>query len=314
MSRRSRRPLSGGDHRDLERDVEYCRERSRTVSARGGSARTFTLFATTVRRVRWTWTASRHEGNYEIEVSVRNQDSGESATASTIYQFASRISDTSPVISPTANPLVFLYSAPPCAPESRMRVEFQSADGFTQYTPYQECSLGLSMNFYLAGLRPGTDYAVKQTIDTGFEFVDGPVLTLTTPAVSLQVPKSRVQQPPAAPESTGILLHSSLAGPSFATDLLGNLVWFYSGRDYISDAAGTRRIVSGPDRRPEARCRPADPARIRSGGDDASRDQRGAYQRATRGAGKAADRSLSPRSARHAGRENGWSWRARSGC
>ena len=54
----------------------------------------------------------------------------------------------------------------------------------------------------------------------------GPTLTLTTPDVPLRLPKMTVQQSPPSPG--GILLHSNFYGPSFATDLTGNLVWFYS--------------------------------------------------------------------------------------
>ena len=54
----------------------------------------------------------------------------------------------------------------------------------------------------------------------------GPTLTLTTPDVSLPLPKMTVQQSPPSPG--GLLLHSNFYGPSFATDLTGNLVWFYA--------------------------------------------------------------------------------------
>ena len=173
------------------------------------------------------WTASEREGGYLIQVLVRNLDTGESATAWAAYQITSRVAGDTPVVSPTANPLVFLYSAPPCAVGSRMRVQFQSPDGFTQTTDYRPCSPGLSMNFYLAGMRPSTSYSVKHTIDTGSELVDGPALTLATPAVSLPLAPYTVLQPPPTPLANGILLQSSLAQTMLATDLYGNLVWFY---------------------------------------------------------------------------------------
>src|SRR5437879_717298 len=60
------------------------------------------------------WTASDHEGVYQVEVSVRNRDSGETGTADALFQMTSRVTGSDPVISATSHPLVFLYSAPPC--------------------------------------------------------------------------------------------------------------------------------------------------------------------------------------------------------
>ena len=92
------------------------------------------------------WTASEQEGDYEIEVSVRNADTGETEHTSVVYPITTRIIDGAPIISKTENPLVFLYSAPACAPGDRMRVQFQSPDGFIQRTPYKACRPA-SMNF-----------------------------------------------------------------------------------------------------------------------------------------------------------------------
>jgi arylsulfate sulfotransferase len=87
------------------------------------------------------------------------------------------------------------------------------------------------MNFYLAGLRPNTVYSVRHAVASfaphrRTEIRYGPTLTLTTPDVQLPLPKMTVQQSPPSPG--GMLLHSNFYGPSFATDLAGNLVWFYS--------------------------------------------------------------------------------------
>ena len=85
------------------------------------------------------WTASQREGLYRIEVSARNNSTGETAVESVNYQIDPVVTGDTPVISTTANPLVFLYSAPSCPASDSMRVEFQSADGVVQSTPYQSC-------------------------------------------------------------------------------------------------------------------------------------------------------------------------------
>ena len=81
------------------------------------------------------WTVSDHEGTFQIEVSARNLNTGESATATAAYVMTSRVSGNTPVISPTANPLVFLYSAPPCPDGGQMTVYFQSPVGVVS-TPF----------------------------------------------------------------------------------------------------------------------------------------------------------------------------------
>ena len=200
------------------------------------------------------WTASEHEGAYEIEVSVQNKATAETAATAVIYQVTSCISGNTPVISETANPLVFLYSAPACPVGSRMRVEFEPANAFLariprsvsapnvdasiQNTPYKGCQPGQSMNFYLAGMRPNTEYSVKHIVETGSEFQDGPVLSLTTPDVSLPIAGYSVLMPPQTPIRRGILLQSTVSQFTVATDLYGNLVWFYPGNiTYITRPA-----------------------------------------------------------------------------
>ena len=176
------------------------------------------------------WTAAEHEGLYQVEATVRNVDTGEIAQTSIVFSFATRIRGDTPVISATQNPLVFLYSAPECPDGSRMRVQFQTADNsLATNTPYKDCLPGMSMNFYLAGLRVGTDYVVRHTVGTGDEHVDGPPLALTTPNVIPAIAAYTVLNPPNTPSTQGILLQSTFTQATVATDLEGNLVWFYEG-------------------------------------------------------------------------------------
>jgi hypothetical protein len=174
------------------------------------------------------WTASDGEGYYSVEVAVRNVETGETNFAFADYQMASRVAD-GPAISATANPLVFLYSAPACPLGSRMRVQFQASDGTTQYTPYKPCRAGRSMNFFLAGLRADSRYTAKHLLDDGSRLVEGPSVTLATTTVSPTVSNLRVVEAP-APGTSGILLQSPLSLFTVATDLSGNVVWYYPQR------------------------------------------------------------------------------------
>src|SRR6185503_1321463 len=60
------------------------------------------------------WTTPEHEGSYEVELSVRNPDTGETAAVSSVFQMTSLVPDGKPAVTPTSHPLVFRYSAPAC--------------------------------------------------------------------------------------------------------------------------------------------------------------------------------------------------------
>ena len=181
------------------------------------------------------WTATDHDGLYEVEVSVRNRGTGDSAVASSSYQMLSNVSEDQPVITPTSHPLVFLYSAPPCEPGNRMKVQFQSPDGVVQQTPYKSCRAGMSMNFYLAGLQANTQYSVQHTIDTGSAFQQGRTLTFGPGDARSDLAAQTVLQPPQSNLPSGILLQGTLFKNTLATDLNGNLIWYYPGNiSYIT--------------------------------------------------------------------------------
>jgi len=172
------------------------------------------------------WTAAKHEGSFEIEVSARSVDTGEESTTSSFFQFQSLVMGRQPAISPTANSLVFLYSAPPCAPGSRMRVQFTSPAGAAQNTPFQPCAPGLSMNFYLAGLLGGSAYKAQHVIDTGSDFVSGPEISFVTGDPPGDLYTDTILIPSRNPASNPILLGGPLGANPVANDLAGNVVWY----------------------------------------------------------------------------------------
>jgi arylsulfate sulfotransferase len=170
------------------------------------------------------WTASDHEGLYEMEVSAKNRLTGELAATSSIYQMLSRVSSGGPVVSPTAHPLVYLYSAL-CPGGSQMKVQFEARDGVIQETPYKACQTGRSMNFYLAGLRSNTEYTARHIINSGGQLATGPDILFGMSQAAQGLFTETVIQQPAAGVSSPILLGSSLNG-AVAHDLAGNVVWY----------------------------------------------------------------------------------------
>ncbi len=171
------------------------------------------------------WDGGASEGVHEIEVSVRDRESGETVTTSVLFELTSVV-DREPAINPTINPLVYLYSAPACPSGARMRVRFQAPEGPAVLTPSKPCVDGLSMNFYLAGMRGGVRYAANHVVESDSGVLNGPAIEVVTPEVRLESPTYSVDRPQ-PPGSGGILLQSTLFQTPVATDLAGNLVWFY---------------------------------------------------------------------------------------
>ena len=186
------------------------------------------------------WTSSSSEGFYEIEVTARNLKSGDSGSAAHLFEMLSLVTGDEPVVTPTGHPLVFLYSAPPCAAGSRMRVRFGGAGVVVQTTPLRDCRDGKTMNFYIAGLRPQTEYSIRSAIDDGSAVNQGPVMTVATEAAGPGFARQDVVRPhDAARNQEGVVLQAPITGKQLATDLDGNLIWYYPGAlSYITRPSG----------------------------------------------------------------------------
>jgi arylsulfate sulfotransferase len=179
------------------------------------------------------WAAADHEGNFEIEVTARNIETQETASTSVSFEVASLVTGSDPVLSQTSHPLVQLYSVSACEEGSRMRVVYQAAGAAVQTTPFKNCRAGRSMNFYLAGMRPATEYSVRHVVDTGWEFQYGPAVSVTTGAVPPDALRQTVLKPLGKPTAEGVLLLSPLSSRAMATDLEGTVVWFSQANDVM---------------------------------------------------------------------------------
>jgi hypothetical protein len=171
------------------------------------------------------WAPVDHEGSFNIEVTALNRDTGERATAVSPYNVLPAATG-QPVVNPTSHPLVFLYSAPPCPTGATMTVLFLSPDNVSQETPAKRCDGVTSMNFYIAGLHPASLYSTKHVIRTDTTTVGGPLLLFNTGDVpdtlAVYTPNGK-----SLAATQGILLAGSLFTNFVATDLNGNLLWYY---------------------------------------------------------------------------------------
>jgi arylsulfate sulfotransferase len=186
------------------------------------------------------------EGTYQVQVIVRNNSTGKTATANqSIVATAIANSNNPVVISPTANPLVALFSAAPCSAPDSMQVGFKSATGAVQFTPLKPCNKG-SLNFYIAGMLPKTQYSMQGIlVNSGQQVGKTKIVNFTTGALSIPVPTITVTSPaPAEAANEPILVHSYVTPFPIATDLSGNVVWYYDPYDGLGGLL-TRAVAGG---------------------------------------------------------------------
>lgn len=193
------------------------------------------------------WTSLR-QGIYNIRVDVLDAVTGETAEAQVPITFRSRVTSPTPVVSKTQNPLVALYSAPPC-PAGTVSVSFWPTNGGepAMTTSAQTCIAGVSLNFHLAGMLPRTTYSMQQQIVNGSNVTFGPILSFTTGSPSVQLPVLKIAHSADSSTSTAesILLTSFVGLPKqtipLATDLQGNPLWYYVN---INDPLDTNPFVT----------------------------------------------------------------------
>ena len=116
-----------------------------------------------------TWANLAGEGDYEVEVITRDNDTGETVSTSRRIPLTSRVAGGMPAVSPTSHPLVKIYSAPACPAGSAMSVRFVGPEGDVQRTPARECTPDRSLNFYVTdSLKESLKETINSKIEDGF--------------------------------------------------------------------------------------------------------------------------------------------------
>lgn len=196
----------------------------------------------------YTWTPSDEEGVYDIQVAVHSS-TGSAGFASAAYDVTSRVSGGSPVVSRTNNPLVALYSMPPCAEGRTSRVRFKlPSDSVWQTTAVKNCTGNTSMNFYIAGMLGSSTYQIQQDVFSGPFATPGPVLSFTTGAIPSGLPIQKYSQVKTSPAPNNTAYTVLLLGPTgsipYATDSTGRLIWYLTPHSAIVDYL-TRPLPGG---------------------------------------------------------------------
>lgn len=116
----------------------------------------------------FAWTPMQ-EGAYDIEVTVKDgYQATETTTAVVVDAVASRVTGSQAVITPTLNPLVALYSAPPSSAGS-VFVQFSVAGDSPSWRNTNTLPVvpGKSTNFFVAGMLPNTTYEMRDVRSDG---------------------------------------------------------------------------------------------------------------------------------------------------
>ena len=190
---------------------------------------------------RFEWTPM-NEGSYIARLVARRSGKGALASAEAGFHVESRIgADGNAVVSASAHPLVFLYSAPPCDVRA-MTAEFVKLNSFDDptITDAKICDRATSMNFWIAGLEENRDYTIRYRLwnDQGESVFESQPATFRTGDVTASFPAVQVlkQDPLYMDLRRGLMLQSlnRTAGPGGVRDptpvarkLDGTLVWYY---------------------------------------------------------------------------------------
>ena len=195
----------------------------------------------------FTWTPTGVEGSYQLRITVRDYLTGQTAQRVTTFRI-NALAGAVAVVTPTAHPLVALFSAPNCPSGSQFRVVFEKAGTSTaSVTSWSNCHLG-TQNVLVGGMLASTSYSMNYQVKTGSKTVTGPnQLTFTTGLIpsTAFVPGGKVVTPPQPPaDSTeNIVLWAGMWNYyPVATNTSGSPLWYYPDQSATSQVT---RIVGG---------------------------------------------------------------------
>jgi len=215
-----------------------------------------TLAASTWTSHPFVWVPTGVEGAYQIEVVIKDFTSNESASMTAQFKIAPLVIGSQPVVVATANPLVALFSAPACASGSQMRVYFQQQLKSTPATTtnWANCHAPDTMTFEIAGMYPSTTYQMLAQTDTGGTITNGPMVNFTTGALPTDIDFPTFTPVVAAGAHTNTALKVLLRGATIslgtpylalATDLSGNIIWYYTPYVSAPYVLTTRPLANG---------------------------------------------------------------------
>ncbi len=203
----------------------------------------------------FVWVPTGVEGSYQVQVVVKDFTSGETTSETVPFTISPAVQGSKPAVITTANPLVVFFSVPSCPSGSTTRAVFKQQSAGAPpptATNWVACHPPTSVTFELAGMLPTTSYQVRAQTNTGGTITNGPALSFETQALpgTITFPTFTVMAP-AADTSNPVILHNLIefgAGtiyPDVATNLSGDIIWYYSAADLSNGDVLTRPLPGG---------------------------------------------------------------------
>ncbi len=186
------------------------------------------------------WVPSVKEGTYTIIVTARDlANTSQRASTAISYTIFPALNQGAQALHTTNNPMVALFSAPPCPTGLMMRVVFYQAVPNSRFfaTNNLNCDGVTSMNFLIAGMYANSTYNMFwQTLNGTTSVLVGALMQFTTgplppgvafPSTVGPAPNSPSPTPPIEPFP--LVMEGFLPGQTpytmAAVDLLGKPVW-----------------------------------------------------------------------------------------
>ncbi|MFL6447977.1 MAG: aryl-sulfate sulfotransferase [Bryobacteraceae bacterium] len=213
-----------------------------SVSVDGGD---FHIIRDFDRNPSFAWRPELYEHQAHIKVVVENTETEQTGEADLPFQVVSRVRGEQSTVTPTAHPLVALFSSAACPEGSQFRVAFKrGGDAEDSRTGLEPCRGSRSSNIYVAGMRADSTYVMHSEIVAGLQARPGPTLAFHTGIADGKLGPLKVTDPGHQKTiSREPLLIFSMEEPvtrPITTDLDGNLVW------YLPEAESSlTRMLSG---------------------------------------------------------------------
>jgi arylsulfate sulfotransferase len=188
----------------------------------------------------FVWSPALYEHNAKLQLTIRNNESKDTAQAEVPFRIVARAKD-SAVVTPTSHPLVALFSAPACPEGTQFRVAFRrEGSEDSNHTALQDCRASLTNNVYVAGMLPDSEYRMRAELVNGSSVKQGAWLPFHTGLLDGDFPPTSVPVPRkgnfSIPEP--VLIHSVASMGGFkrpmATDLNGNVIWYLRSPEFLT--------------------------------------------------------------------------------
>jgi arylsulfate sulfotransferase len=187
----------------------------------------FELLSDYSRDATFAWAPGLYEHESKVRVTVLNQDTNETAEAELDFRMTPRRMGADGSVTPTANPLVALFSAPACAVGAKFRVAFhEEGSSAMSHTPLVACRGTVTNNVYVAGMHADSVYEMRSEVTDSAEAKTGKWLPFHTGMVDGNFFHIETYREPGYSTADGIIIRSVDTGRTVATDLDGRLVWF----------------------------------------------------------------------------------------